>query len=464
MLPRSLSARLMLATLVALLAAATAAAAVMLMLRTSSLEDMVREELAEEVVELREGMRVGADGAVTLELSPEVGNVYAAMRNDAAYRLTDQHGHIVATSQDGPALQTLSALPAGAPAMTVAAPDGDVHLRVADAAFEHAGRTYHARIARSDRLVATLKDHASKLYLRAGAAVVVLALLTFTAVIYFIVNRMVRPLRQASRVAARVGPRNLGTRLHSEGLPSEVVPLIDAFNAALERLEQGFRVQQEFLASAAHELKTPLALLQAEIELSGAPNTALLLRDTAQMARQVHQLLHLAEVSEGHNYTFAPVQVRSVIDDAVDYLSRVADQRGVDVLVTTEGAEFPPVEADAGALFVLVKNLLENALNHAPQGSMVRIVVEPDRFHVRDAGQGVGVADRSMLFKRFWRGNAKDGDGAGLGLAICMEICLSHGWSIALSADDGAPGACFVVVTNTAACSAAGCRSTATGW
>ncbi|MFL9583288.1 HAMP domain-containing sensor histidine kinase [Stenotrophomonas sp. AB1(2024)] len=451
MLPRSLSARLMLATLLALLAAAVAAAAVMLMLRTSSMDDMVREELAEEVVELQEGMRVGADGTVTLELSPEVGNVYAAMRNDAAYRLTDESGHDVATSQEGPALETLLALPPGSTGMTVAAPDGDVLLRVADATFEHAGRTYHARIARSDRFVATLKDHGSKLYLRAGSVMAVLALITFTGVIYITVNRMVRPLRQASRVAARVGPRNLGARLRSDGLPSEVVPLIDAFNAALERLEQGFRVQQEFLASAAHELKTPLALLQAEIELSGAPNTALLLRDTTQMARQVHQLLHLAEVSEGHNYSYAPVQVASVIDDAVDYLSRLAAQRGVDVLVTTEDASFPPVEADAGALFVLVKNLLENALHHAPQGSVVNIVVAPDRFHVRDAGPGVGEADRSLLFKRFWRGNPKDSDGAGLGLAICMEICLSHGWSIALVPDDDAPGACFVVVTGTTA-------------
>ena len=447
MLPRSLSARLLLAAVLALLSATAVAAAVLLLSRQATPESRTREELAEEVIELQAGLRAGADGTLQLVLPDYVGNVYDAMPRDAAFWITDASGRTVASSRPGPALQALMALPAGATGMTVANPSGAISLQVIEAPMTQGGRPYASRIARSDRLVGTLKNHATKLYLRAGVAVGLLALLTFAVVIYFTVRRMVRPLRQVSRVAAQVGPRRLDIRLRSEYLPSEIVPLIDAFNAALERLQQGYRVQQEFLAAAAHELKTPLALLQAEIELSGAPNTTLLLRDTAQMARQVHQLLHLAEVSEGHNYTFAPVHLLTVIEDATDYLARLADQHAVQLVVEVANGAAAEVEADASAVFVLVKNLLENAIHHSPPGSCVIVRVQRDGFSVHDAGPGVADAHRALLFKRFWRGTAKDNQGAGLGLAICQEICHSHGWTIVLDACEIGKGACFVVHT-----------------
>ena len=448
MLPRSLSARLMLATLLALLAAAAAAVAVTAWVRMSSPDESVREELLEEVDELQAALRLDAAGRLHVVLPPQAGNVYDAMPRDAAYWITDAQGHTVASSRASPALDALMALPAGATRIAVPNPGGDIALQVIHATIDQAGAPYVVRIARSDRLVITLKNHAEKLYLRAAAAVIVLSLLTFMLVIYLTVNRMLRPLRQASRVAAQVGPRNLGARLRSDGLPTEVVPLIEAFNAALERLQQGFRVQQDFLAAAAHELKTPLALLQAEIELSGAPNTPLLLRDTEQMARQVHQLLHLAEVSEGHNYTFAPIQLEAVVSDAVDYLARLSAQHTVHVLVVPASVPLPAVEADASAVFVLVKNLLENALHHSPAGSTITISLHTYGFSIHDEGCGIPEADRPHLFKRFWRGTARDSRGAGLGLSICLEICLSHGWTIRLEPASGASGACFVVETN----------------
>jgi len=450
MLPRSLRARLMLATLLALLAAAAVSAATLLLVRHAATEDLVHEELVEELAELEAGMRSDAAGRLQWDLPPHVRNVYDAMPRDAAFVISDAQGRTVATSRAGPALEALLRLPGNATSLVVPNASGDIHLQVIEGQLQHEASTYAARVARSDRLVVTLKNHADKLYLRAGSAMVVVALLTFAVVIYLTVTRMLRPLRQASRVAARVGPRNLGARLHSAGLPSEVVPLIGAFNAALERLEQGYRVQQEFLASAAHELKTPLALLQAEIELSGSPNRNLLLRDTAQMARQVHQLLHLAEVSEGHNYTFAQVSLVTIIRDAVDYLDRLSAQHGVEVVLDTHDAGCAPVEADASAVFVLVKNLLENALHHSPRGGVVQIQVRADGFSVRDAGPGVATADEALLFKRFWRGSSREGAGAGLGLAICQEICLSHGWSITLEPRPSGSGAGFFVRTQTA--------------
>lgn len=448
MLPRSLTGRLMAATMLAVIAATIAAVLVMsAFIWPSSPDAVLRAELAEEVEHIEEGLRIDPGGNVEVFLKPETANTYDAMPKDAAYLVIDAGKRTVAHSPDGPALQALMAMPPSARIMPVKSGSADIRLQVTQETIAHEGNRYTVRVARSDRLVTTLNDYAGELYLRAGTITVLLALATFALVVYLTVNRMVRPLRQASQVAASVGPRNLGTRLRSEGLPTEVVPMIEAFNAALARLENGFRVQQEFLASAAHELKTPLALLQAGIELDGAANKALLLRDTALMARQVHQLLHLAEVSEGHNYSFAPISIAAIVDDAVDYLRRLAGQRGVTLAVDLQDRPAAMVDGDAAAVFVLVKNLLENAIHHSPPGCVVRVAIGADGFSVQDQGAGIAESNHAELFKRFWRGDPKDSQGAGLGLSICMEICLAHGWNIRLDRSRNRAGARFVVCT-----------------
>ena len=98
-------------------------------------------------------------------------------------------------------------------------------------------------------------------------------------------------------------------------MPTEISPLVDSFNRVLERLERGYRLQQEFLANAAHELKTPLALIRAQIELPvEIEDRESLLSDVEHMTRQVQQLLLLAEASERQNYNFAPVDVQDVVE------------------------------------------------------------------------------------------------------------------------------------------------------
>jgi signal transduction histidine kinase len=231
--------------------------------------------------------------------------------------------------------------------------------------------------------------------------------------------------------------------LRTADLPAEIVPLIEAFNGALGRLDDGYRIQQDFLASAAHELKTPLALLQAEIELGGAADTASLLRDTALMARIVHQLLHLAEASEGNNYTLESLRLSTEVQEVVDYMYRLAGKRGIDIVLEQSGDAI--VQADRGAIFVLVKNLLENAIHHAPDASRITVRVQPDGFNVEDEGPGVPPEQVPLLFQRFWRAPNQEHEGAGLGLTICREICHAHRWEIAY--DSSATGACFRVVT-----------------
>lgn len=441
----SLRQRLMWAALAAALAA-MAACAILISVRVwpHAQARTLRDQLHEELDSIEQGLR-GTRDEVRVVMNSGNDNLYDAMPVDSAYRVTNEFGREVAHSVDGPALQALRVMSADASTMAVTSQTRPVQLQVAERAVVLDGQRYVIRAARSNRLVLTLREYASKRYLRAAIVTALMTLLFFLAVVFALISCMLRPLRRASRVAARIGPRNLSARLHTEGLPTELLPLIEALNAALERLEQGYRVQQEFLASAAHELKTPLALLQAEIELGGASNPELLLRDTALMARQVHQLLHLAEVSEGHNYIFAPLSLSAAAADAVDYLARLADQHAIYLELRQQDGRDVQVDADGGALFVLFKNLLENALHHAPDGSVVRLELGPSGFSVQDEGGGVAEVDRARLFQRFWRGAHRQGSGAGLGLAICREICLAHGWQIRLDTSDGHSGARFVV-------------------
>jgi two-component system, OmpR family, sensor histidine kinase QseC len=121
--------------------------------------------------------------------------------------------------------------------------------------------------------------------------------------------------------------------------------------------------------TAAHELKTPLALIRAQIELTvDGDDRRSLLNDVEHMTRQVQPLLLLAEASERQNYTFTAVDVQDVVKEAASYLQRKADAAGVRLVMPDNTAE-ARWSADRGALFTLLKNLLENAIQHAPRGT-----------------------------------------------------------------------------------------------
>jgi signal transduction histidine kinase len=274
-----------------------------------------------------------------------------------------------------------------------------------------------------------------------GAGVVLFSLVllfVFGVCAYVTLGYTLGPLRELSKSAASISPRALHARLQTRSVPPEISPLVDSFNHALDRLEHGYRVQQEFLATAAHELKTPLALIRAQVELREDGNDRdALLDDVEHMTRQVQQLLLLAEASEVQNYDFAQVDVREVAMEVIAYLQRMA--AAANVQVTLSGGDFEAQwPADRGALFTLLKNLLENAIQHAPQGTEVRVEVDPATLSVRDWGPGASPEQLSKIFTRFWRGAHRRDYGAGLGLTICREIALAHGWT--LSAHSAAPG------------------------
>lgn len=442
-LPASLAAQLLLVSIGALLAVMLLAIAGLTALMLWESPDVTRRGLDETASYIESHLRYDAQGQpVELQLNEKYRAMVDGLPKDFGYRVVDAQGQVLLARGDGSAAQVLAAQPVGAVEGITTVPTTEVTLQILNRPIPRAGRGDVIQVARSDRLEIVLRRVGGGIFVKGGIAAAVLAVLVFCGVVVLMLRRLLRPLRAASAAAAGIGPHNLRARLDGTRLPSELSPLIDAFNQALARLEKGYRVQQEFLAAAAHELKTPLALIRAEIELDerDAGRRDLLLKDLDFMARQVHQLLHLAEVSEAQNYIFETTDVTQAVADAAVQLERLAGRHEVALAMQPPGAAVR-LQADAGALFILVKNLAENAILHSPPGAVVTLAVDAQGLSVRDHGPGIAASELPLLFQRFWRGNDAAHQGAGLGLSICREIAQAHGWTLA--ARNASPGAEF---------------------
>lgn len=437
-LPNSLRLKVLLAYVAGMMLSITLLVAVAVVTLQSDV--LIRMDLADAVDELADTVRFDSDGRpIGFDSSRlhDLAWLYEGPQRETAYRILDEAGKVAVVSNAGERFWPAE----GALRLVRESFDFEhdgMTVYGATEPVEHEGKMWYLQFAATARFMDLLYRVAYPLVGYGIMAFGIVLFIAFGLCAYVTLRYTLKPLRDVSESAAAISPRSLHARLPTNAIPTEIAPLVDSFNRVIERLEQGYRIQQEFLATAAHELKTPLALIRAQIELmDDGVDRRSLLNDVEHMTRQVQQLLLLAEASEVQNYSFAPVAVQDVAKDAARYLQRMADAADVR-LVTPDNASGVQWLADRSALFTLFKNMLENAIQHAPRGSEVRVEADTRTVSVRDWGPGVKQEQLAQIFSRFWRGAHRRDHGAGLGLTICHEIAVAHGWT--LSAHNADPG------------------------
>jgi two-component system, OmpR family, sensor histidine kinase TctE len=273
-------------------------------------------------------------------------------------------------------------------------------------------------------------------------------------IVWFGVKRGLGPLESLSEEIKERSPRDLRP-IDAGAAPEETRPLLAALNGLLEQVAESSRSQQRFLANAAHQLRTPLAGLQAHTELALAQPLPEAVRAqlgqvhqaTIRTARLANQLLALARAEPGARGDPANVNLKSVVEAEADAWVHQALARDVDLGFELERA---PVEGDAFLLREALANLVHNAIEYSNRGGRVTVRTGARNgqvfAEVEDDGPGIPPAERGRVLERFYRVPGTAGTGSGLGLAIVREIAAGHGAGIELAEGVGARG-CRVAIT-----------------
>ena len=371
-------------------------------------------------------LKSAPDGHFRLDLPPDLRTFYLHGFDGFAYSIVDSSGRVLFSSLRGG-----SQLPGGREA-------GD-----ATSYFQHSlgraiyygasfpvtrgGQTVRIQVGQDLEHPDVIIDDIVASYLARVAWFTIPILLLLLIIDILIVRRALRPVTRASDLARAIEPGRIDLRLPTGDVPAEVRPLVLAVNQALDRIEEGFRVQREFTADAAHELRTPLAVLRARIDTLSDRDTASALRsDLENMTHVVNQLLAVAELEASAAGAMELVDLHDICSEVAASLAPIAIAQKKDIALI--GADAPVlVRGNAPMLHRAIRNLAENALRHTPEGKGVEIGVAGDGVvSVSDEGPGIAPAERELIFRRFWRRDRSRADGAGLGLAIVSRIVEAH--------------------------------------
>ncbi|HWR37395.1 MAG TPA: ATP-binding protein [Clostridia bacterium] len=284
-----------------------------------------------------------------------------------------------------------------------------------------------------------------------------LALLAIsTAVTVWAVRRGLSPLAALTASAGRVSAETWKLDASQQARSTEeLLPLTEAMDGMLAGLQQAFTSQREFVANAAHELKTPIAVLKSTLQLLiQRPRTAdeyraqveIALEDVARLETLTHSMLRLARAEEvqtsNRRHDLPLVDVAMTCEESAGRLRAVADNRSVRIEVKSQGS--PRLHADPEDLEMIWNNLLENAVRYSPTDSAVIACISIDgqyaQVEIRDCGSGIPTSDLQNIFNRFHRADAsrsRETGGYGLGLAIVKAMVDAYGGTISAESGDG---------------------------
>ena len=284
----------------------------------------------------------------------------------------------------------------------------------------------------------------------------VLLILIAGGVVWIGVVRGLSPLEKVRQAVESRSHRERGPVAVAE-VPGEVRPLIESLNGLLARLDNVLTLQSRFVADAAHQLKTPVAGLQAQAELTLRETDPERVRESVKrlysglerLARLVSQLLSLArnEPDAVSSVTLNPLDLNAVALEAASSWVPEAFRKNIDL--GFEGCDAPvKIHGDSGKLRELLDNLLDNAIRYTPEGGRVTVRLTNDPapgIAVSDDGPAIPDEERVRVFHRFHRLLGSSRDGSGLGLAIALEIARLHEAAITLAEDSDGIGNTFTV-------------------
>ncbi|MGZ8320814.1 MAG: ATP-binding protein, partial [Telluria sp.] len=257
-------------------------------------------------------------------------------------------------------------------------------------------------------------------------------------VVWWVVSGSLAPV---ARVRKQVASRQADdlSPVSEAGLPDEVLPLVQELNALFGRVKTAFDAQQNFVADAAHELRTPLAALKLQalsLERAGSEEarTVAVGRLTAgieRATRLVEQLLVLArqEATSADTARVQPMSLDDLARRTVGDLAGAAQAKGIDLGL--ERADTVSIEGQPDALAILMRNLVDNAIKYTPAGGKVDVEVRAGAggalLVVEDSGPGIAPEERERVFDRFYRIAGSEAGGSGIGMAIVKAIADRHG-------------------------------------
>ena len=270
--------------------------------------------------------------------------------------------------------------------------------------------------------------------------------------IYLLSRKMLKPVDRVSSLAARISSTNLKERINHQGPDDEVKRLADTFDGMLSRLEHAFESQKQFIQDASHELRTPIAIAQTNIEVLEMDDKATIkdyerLKDILKMSLErmstlSEKLLLLSESEQGKTNR-AAVDLRSLLTEIISELETKASEKsvGLDLAPIDTGI---PVSGDAFQLKQVFVNLVDNAIKYNRPGGEVKISARASGsqvvIEIKDNGIGISKADQQRIFERFYRvdkSRSRAQGGSGLGLAIVKKIVEEHGGTVSV---ESAPG------------------------
>jgi signal transduction histidine kinase len=276
-----------------------------------------------------------------------------------------------------------------------------------------------------------------------------IGLIVIIAIIVFVMRRIqatVRPVVQVMEATSRVAQGDYGVRIEPTG-PRDVQRIMLAFNEMTSQLEANERERRRLFADIAHELRTPLAVIQGNIEgmMDGVyprddAHMAPLLEQTKVITRLLGDLQTMASTETGSLHLYIEdTDLCAVINDVIAAFAPAATREGVGLVAEHPEEPLPSLEIDPVRIRQVLENLVSNAVRYTPGGGSVRIttarVNDGVRVTVADTGRGMTQEDANRMFERFVK--SADSGGSGLGLAIAKGLVEAHGGTISATSTPG---------------------------